>query len=414
MPSTGGSSESLNVDSTMRPLDILDSLTVSDGSSVPRAKPPTPVEPAPSTSEKEARFWPSSPRDREGEHPESFSSVEEERDDSFTSVIDLIRRYHNLEKPAGVAPSRGLTTLAQTLGLQAEASLALHLPPSRLVEALVDKVNSTFDKFIEEQTPNVFMPWRMKRQRRYYRTSKPLFAGPYAVPPGLVSLTLDKASEPKNTPHPHLFIRDGIVWRAGGHLLARLVALHSVQVRGILPKEARSNFQRLMVSGAKSLEFLGSQTTPVLAYLVLLRRDSLLSDVRSTVPAEELSRLRHTPLPPSSALFPPTLLDMTLSKTRAASNDALVHKRLHPPRIPKRQPQGQNRASSSAATPVDRSRVSPLVPRQRQTSRGNFSTASSSGGNPSKTRKGKKSFRHSPGQPGNTRSSGKGSGKRPT
>ena len=145
----GCSNESRNVDSTIRPLDISDSLTVSDGSSVHRAKPPTLVGSAPSTSEKEARFWPSSPRDQEGERPESLSSVEEERDDSFTSVIDLIRRYHNLEKPAGVTPSRALTTL----GLRAEASPALHLPPSRLVEALVDKVNSTFDRFVEEQTP---------------------------------------------------------------------------------------------------------------------------------------------------------------------------------------------------------------------------------------------------------------------
>ena len=181
-----------------------------------------------------------------------------------------------------------------------------------------------------------------------------------------------------------------------------------------LPEEARSNFQRLMVSGAKSLEFLGSQTTPVLANLVLLRWDSLLSDVRSTVPAEELSRLRRAPLPLSPALFPPTLLDTALSKTRAASSDALVYKALHPPRIPKRQPQGQNRSSSSAATPADRSGVSPLVLRQRQTSLGNSSTASLSGGNPSKPRKGKKPFRHSSGRPGNARSSGKGSGKRPT
>ena len=181
----------------MHPLDISDSFMVSDCSSIHRAKPPTSVDSAASTSDKGARFWPSSLRDREGEHPESLSSVEEERDDSYTSVIDLIRRYHNLEKLAGVTPVRGLTTLAQTLGLQSEASLALHLPPSRLVEALVDKVNSTFDKFVEEQTPNAIIPWPLKRQRRYYRTSKPLFAGPYVVPPGLGSLTLDKVSEPK-------------------------------------------------------------------------------------------------------------------------------------------------------------------------------------------------------------------------
>ena len=165
-----------------------------------------------------------------------------------------------------------------------------------------------------------------------------------------------------------------------------------------------------MVSGAKSFEFLGSQTTPVLANLVLLRRDSLLSDVRSTVPAEELSRLRHAPLPPS-ALFPTILLDTALGKTHAASNDALVHKALHPPRIPERQPQGHNRASSSATTPADRSGVSPLVPHQQQALRSNSSTASSSGGNRNKPRKGKKPFCHS-GRSGNARSGGKGSGKR--
>ena len=153
--------------------------------------------------------------------------------------------------------------------------------------------------------------------------------------------------------------------------------------------------------------------TPVLANLVLLRRDSLLSDVCSTVPTEELSRLCHAPLPPSSALFSPTLLDTALSKTRASSNDAYVHKALHPPRILKRQPQQQNRASSSSATPADRSGVSPLVPRQQQSQRSNASAASSSGGNRSRPRKGKKPFHHSLGRPGNARGGGKGSGKRP-
>ena len=69
------------------------------------------------------------------------------------------------------------------------------------------------------------------------------------------------------------------------------------------------------------------------------------------MPTEELSRLRHAPLSPSSALFPQTLLDTALSKTRAASNDALVHKALHPPRIAKRQQQQQSGASSSSIAP---------------------------------------------------------------
>ena len=152
-------------------------------------------------------------------------------------------------------PSRGLTTLAQTLGLQAEAFLALHLPSSCLVEALVDKVNSTFDRFVGEQTPNALMPWPIKRQRRYYRTSKPLFAVPYAVPPGLVSLTLDKASEPKKPPVviPHTLVSSCETALSGvGEVISWLDWWISTLSKfgESLPEEVRSNFQRLMVSGA--------------------------------------------------------------------------------------------------------------------------------------------------------------------
>ena len=69
----------------------------------------------------------------------------------------------------------------------------------------------------------------------------------------------------------------------------------------------------------------------MLANLLLSRRDSLLTEVRSTVSTEELSLLWHSPLPPAAAIFPSTLLDTALNKARAASNDALVHKALHPP-----------------------------------------------------------------------------------
>ena len=147
------SGDSRKVDLTMRPLDPSDSLTVSYGSSAHRTGPSTSVDSAPSMFDKDARFWPSSPRNQEGEHPESLSSVEEERDDSFSSVIDLIRSYLSLEKPASAAPALGLSTLSHALGLYAESSPDLHLPPSCLMEVLVDKVISTFDKFVDEQTP---------------------------------------------------------------------------------------------------------------------------------------------------------------------------------------------------------------------------------------------------------------------
>ena len=86
-----------------------------------------------------------------------------------------------------------------------------------------------------------------------------------------------------------------------------------------------------MLSGSRALEFLGSQGVAALGNLVLSHRDSLLLDVHSTVPAEEVARLRHAPLPSSASLFPPPLLETALVKMRAASNDALVQKTLHPP-----------------------------------------------------------------------------------
>ena len=103
-----------------------------------------------------------------------------------------------------------------------------------------------------------------------------------------------------------------------------------------LPAEVRANFERLMLSGSRALEFLASQGCTVLGNLVLLRQDSLLADVRSTVPAEEVARLRYSPLPDTVALFPTALLDSALTKMHAAANDILVQRTLHPPRIPRK------------------------------------------------------------------------------
>ena len=102
-----------------------------------------------------------------------------------------------MEKPAGVTPSQGRTTVALRRSLQSEPSPALHLPPSELLKALIGDVNSTLDKFVEEQTPNAFIPLQMKRQRRYYR-DRPLSpqrvreANPIQNGDGLISPSLGK------------------------------------------------------------------------------------------------------------------------------------------------------------------------------------------------------------------------------
>ena len=76
-----------------------------------------------------------------------------------------------------------------------------------------------------------------------------------------------------------------------------------------LPVEVCADFERLILSGSRSLEFLASQGCTALGNLVLLRRDSLLADVHSTVPAEEVARLRYSTFPETVSIFPSPLLD---------------------------------------------------------------------------------------------------------
>ena len=83
-----------------------------------------------------------------------------------------------------------------------------------------------------------------------------------------------------------------------------------------LPDKVRGNFEQLMLSGSRSLEFLGTQGVTALGNLVLSHRDSLLLDARSMVPAEEVESLRYADLPSSSGIFPAPLLDSALTKMR--------------------------------------------------------------------------------------------------
>ena len=94
--------------------------------------------------------------------------------------------------------------------------------------------------------------------------------------------------------------------------------------RDHLPIEVRADFERLMISGSRALEFLASQGCTTLGNLVLARRDSLLADVRGTVPDEEVARPRYSSLHETASIFPHPLLDSALLKMRAAASDALV------------------------------------------------------------------------------------------
>ena len=127
--------------------------------------------------------------------PAGAASVDLDNDDSFRSVLRLIRDFHSLEEPASVAPNRCKTSLAPVYGLQSKSSPALHLPLSPLLRSLLEDTNSALSKFVEDQTVHGFLSVPGRRHRKYYRTSSSSFPGPYTVPPGLASITLEKVSE---------------------------------------------------------------------------------------------------------------------------------------------------------------------------------------------------------------------------
>ena len=132
----------------------------------------------------------------EDDHDSSSNSVDLDRDDSFGAVLCLIREFHNMEKPASVAPNWCKTSLALINGLQSETSPALHLPLSPLLRSLLEDTNLALSKFVEDQTIHKFLPFPGRCHRRYYKTSSSSFPGLYTVPPRLASITLDKVSEP--------------------------------------------------------------------------------------------------------------------------------------------------------------------------------------------------------------------------
>ena len=331
----------------------------------------------------------------------AFDTVNFDRDDFFWSVLGLIRSFHNMEEPAGIPSARCKTSLASIYGLMSETSPALHLPTSPLMRSLLDDTNLALSKFLEDQTVHGFLPVPGRRHRRYYRTSSSSFPGSYSVPPGVTSITLEKASEAR---------------KRSVSLSASQVSSMETMLSGVcevaswldwwlstcggfrehLPDEVRADFERLILSGSRALEFLASQGSTVLGNLGS-RRDSLLADIRSMVPAEEVARLRYSPLLETVSIFPSPLLDSALTKMRAAANDALVQRTLHPPRIPRKPA-----AAGSSAPGSAQAGSSGACPAQKQTS---SSSPSGQVGKKRKNRKGKAPFSSSSG--GSGRSGGK-------
>ena len=159
-----------------------------------------------------------------------------------------------------------------------------------------------------------------------------------------------------------------------------------------LPDEVHGNFERLMLSESRALEFLGNHGITTLGNLLLSHRDSLLLDARSTFPAEEVARLRYADLPSCPGIFLSALLDSALNKMRAASNDALVQRTLHPPKIPHKSSAVPSKAGTSSASSADRGGASPVVPRLQQQASTAPSSSSAQRRRKQRGRKGKAPF----------------------
>ena len=258
-----------------------------------------------------------------------------------------------------------------------------------------------------------FLPVPGRRQRRYYGTSTSSFPGPYTVPPGLTSITMEKASE----------VRKQSVSLSASQVSSLETMLSGMcevsswldwwlstcgGYRDLLPLESRADFERLMMSGSRALEFLASQGCTALGNLVLSRRDALLADIRGTVPVEEVARLRYSPLPLSAAIFPHTLLDFALLKMRAAASDALVQRTLHPPRIP-RKPAASGQTSGSTTARSGQASTSGAAQTQKQSAP---SSSSGQSGQGKKKGKGKAPFSSSSRGSGRSGGKGKGAGKK--
>ena len=343
----------------------------------------------------------------------TFESVDFARDDSFRAVLALIGEFHDMAEPATVPAARCKTSLASAYGLVSETSPAFTLPVSPLLSTLLLDINSDLSKFLEDQTVHGFLPVPGRRHWRYYGTSTSSFPGPYTVPPGLTSITMEKASE----------VRKRSVSLSASQVSSMETMLSGMcevsswldwwlstcgGFRDHLPIEVRADFERLMISGSRALEFLASLGCSTLGNLVLARRDALLADVRGTVPAEEVARLRYSPLPQSAAIFPNALLDSALLKMRAAASDALVQRTLHPPRIP-RKPASAGQSGGSSTARAGQAGTSGATQTQKQSA---SSSTSGQSGQGKKKGKGKAPFSFSSRGSGRSGGKGKGAGKK--
>ena len=90
------------------------------------------------------RLSPAPSGEADDDRSSALNALDIDRDDSFRSVLALIRNFHNMEEPAGVPSARCKTFLASIYRLMSETSPSFHLPTSPLMRSLLDDTNLAF------------------------------------------------------------------------------------------------------------------------------------------------------------------------------------------------------------------------------------------------------------------------------
>ena len=232
---------------------------------------------------RDARAFPAAPGEEEDERAGSTEPPVLEKDAPFRQVLKSIRDYHGFPTPPETTPHLDCSAMARHLGLPLDHAPALHLPASQLTKALIDDVNAHVRKFGEDQTQGDFLPIPGRSSRRFYRTSEPLFPAPYQIPPGVAPLVQESSTDVKRCPttfSPSLSSSQEVLLSSACETASWIdLALPACSNFGSrLPADSKPEFERMMLSVGRAVEFLASQVMTALGNHVLAKRDSLLRD----------------------------------------------------------------------------------------------------------------------------------------
>ena len=175
------------------------------------------------------------------------------------------------------------------------------------------------------------------RERKFYRPIDSSFAAPLSLPVGLVGLTSEALRDLRSlsvTLSPSLFASQETM---GASLVEAASWLEwwlggLTQFRDHLSGERQQMFSRMISSGSGAIVFVATQALVSWTNLALVRRDTVLDRLASSVPEKEVTLLRHSELPIHGALFDSDLVERALATKRSAPQGVLLQQAPAAPR----------------------------------------------------------------------------------